>query len=208
MIISEKLFFSNAIQGIVIAITFSFLTLIFFTQNIVISLFSILSIAGVIGSVFTFIFVMGWEFGFIESSSLVAMIGFSVDYVVHLANHYVESPHLSRYNKTQEALREIGISVVSGAITTAGSALFLLFAQISVFKKFSAILIMTIVFSILYSLCFFTALCHIMGPEGHTGDLDHHIYKPIKDKCCLNKVLGKSHNHRTTQMKLKKQATR
>ena len=117
------------------------------------------------------------------------MIGFSVDYVVHLANHYVESPQLTRFKKTQESLREIGISVVSGAVTTSGAAAFLLFGQISVFRKFSSILIVTIAFSLIVSLFFFPALCHIMGPEGHCGDIDHHVIKPLKDKCCLNKSL-------------------
>lgn len=79
--------------------------------------------------------------------------------------------------------------MVSGAVTTCGAAAFLLFGQISVFRKFSAILIVTISFSIFVSLFFFPALCHVMGPEGHCGDVDHHLIKPLKDRCCLNRSL-------------------
>eukprot|EP01044_Picomonas_judraskeda_P025357 COSAG03_NODE_7322_length_934_cov_2.558084_2_plen_97_part_00 len=34
---------------------------------------------------------LGWELGVIESVSITVLVGLSVDYVVHLANSYVEA---------------------------------------------------------------------------------------------------------------------
>lgn len=42
----------------------------------------------------------GWEFGVAESITVVILIGFSVDYVVHLANHYVESSYDDKFTRT------------------------------------------------------------------------------------------------------------
>lgn len=34
---------------------------------------------------------LGWELGVIESVSITVLVGLSVDYVVHLANSYIEA---------------------------------------------------------------------------------------------------------------------
>jgi len=67
----------------------------------------------------------GWQIGVSESLSMVIMIGFSVDYVVHLSSEYLHSVHQSRNDKMKQAYSEMGISVVSGTFTTLGASLFL-----------------------------------------------------------------------------------
>ena len=96
----------------------------------------------------------GWELGMAESITIVMLIGLSVDYVVHLANHYVESTTDSRFERIQASLRDLGISILSGASTTIGSGTFLFFATIIMFNKFAALIYLTITFSLLYSLIF------------------------------------------------------
>jgi len=61
-------------------------------------------------------------------------------------------------------LKEIGISIISGAITTLGSGIFLFFAIISIFNKFAVLIVATILFSLGFSLIFFAALMHAVGP--------------------------------------------
>lgn len=74
-----------------ISVFLSFLVLLFSTCNAVVALYAILGIGGVIVSVVAVMNFSAWEFGVTESIAVVVLIGFSVDYVVHLANHYVES---------------------------------------------------------------------------------------------------------------------
>ena len=38
-------------------------------------------------------FALGWEVGASESVAMVILIGFSVDYVVHLSSDFTHSPH-------------------------------------------------------------------------------------------------------------------
>ena len=56
---------------------------------------------------------------------MVILIGFSVDYVVHLSSDYTHSAHFSRHDKMQQSYEEMGISILSGCITTFGSGAFL-----------------------------------------------------------------------------------
>lgn len=97
------------------------------------------------------------------------VIGFSVDYVVHLAAHYVHSAEMKRFNRTTEAVGEMGISIFSGAMTTIGCGSFLLMGQMNVFKKFGFTLTTTCTLAILFSLVYFIALSHGFGPEGQSG---------------------------------------
>ena len=125
---------------------------------------------------------MGWEFGVAESIAVVILIGFSVDYVVHLANHYVEAPYKDRKRRIQHALAEIGISIFSGAITTMLSGFALIFCTVILFDKFSILIMVTIVFALIMSFGLFAALCHACGPVGTFGDLRYWIVRPISAK--------------------------
>jgi predicted RND superfamily exporter protein len=134
------------------------------TLNIVISFFAVLSIFSIILSVMAVIGMFGWEFGISESISVVLVVGFSVDYTVHLGSHYIHSPYEDRYQRSKFALFEMGISILGGAITTIGSGVFLMPCVIIIFHKMAIMIISTIMFSLFYSLIFFVTLTHICGP--------------------------------------------
>jgi len=65
----------------------------------------------------------------------------------------------------------MGISILSGTITTFGCGAFLYGGQLMLFKKFSIIICSTILLSYLVSMLLFGALMHILGPEAGCGDL-------------------------------------
>ena len=117
----------------VIAIVFAFGMLMFSTMNVLISLYSTLAIIGIVASVVSIMVFAGWELGTAESVAVVVLIGFSVDYVVHLGNHYVESVYPDRRRRMDESMVHIGVSIISGAITTMGSGFFLFFTVIILF---------------------------------------------------------------------------
>lgn len=122
--------------------------------------------------------ILGWALGVIESIAIVILIGFSVDYAVHLANHYVESVYDDRFRRMQDALGGIGISIFSGAITTIGSGIFLFFAVVTFFQQFAILITFTILFSLMFSLGFYASLNHAIGPVRKVGDLKYYILTP------------------------------
>ena len=52
--------------------------------------------------------------------AVVIMIGLAVDYVVHLAADYKHTVQTTRSNKIKQAYSEMGVSILSGTITTLG----------------------------------------------------------------------------------------
>lgn len=176
---SERAFVSGAVTGIIISIVFAFIILLLATLNVVIATYSMLCVGFIVISVVAVMQLAGWEFGVAESIAVVVLIGFSVDYVVHLANHYVESALKHRRQRIRHALKEIGISIISGAITTVLSGAVLIFCVVIMFDKFAIIIVATIFFSFVASIGVFSSLCHLIGPNGTFGDLRFWVVRPI-----------------------------
>ena len=94
---------------------------------------------------------MGWDLGTTEAIAAVIVIGFSVDYCVHLANAYIENDAKDRETRTRIALTTMGISVTAGAITTIIAGAFLSLCILTFFVKFSFLICWTIVSSYLWA---------------------------------------------------------
>ena len=122
---SERAFVTSAVNGIIIAITFAYCILLLATQNWILATIAIGCVTIVIVSVVAIMSMQGWEFGVSESISVVILIGLSVDYVVHLASDYRHSAEPLREDKMKQAYKEMGVSILSGTITTFGSGIFL-----------------------------------------------------------------------------------
>jgi len=164
--LSERAFVTSAITGVGISMTLAFCVLLVATRNLIQSFLSILCVSGVILSIMALIQLNGWELGISESAALGVSIGLSVDYVVHLSADYMHSPFQTRFERMQQSYKHMGISILSGSITTIGSALFLLGGQLSVFYKFGILISSTIAFSFILAMLLFGALSHIVGAQG------------------------------------------
>jgi len=115
---------------------------------------------------------LGWEIGVSESLAMVILIGFSVDYVVHLSSDYVHSAHYSRHDKMQQSYQEMGVSILSGCVTTFGSGVFLFGGKLVTFNKFAIMITCTVVISFVVSMFLFGAIMHSFGPQDGFGDID------------------------------------
>merc|ERR1712038_888328 len=161
--------------GIAIALPLAFVVLLISTRNWIVSIFAILDIVGVIACEMGLMYCFGWKFGVIESVSVILVIGFSVDYVVHLANSYLESNGETRMERLSFALLTMGVSVVSGAMTTMLSGLMLVFPAFIFFYKMGWIIMTTVLLAMMWALLFFPAIVAAIGPEGEQGDLNKYL---------------------------------
>lgn len=59
----------------------------------------------------------------------------------------------------------MGISIMSGMITTAGSGAFLFGGVILTFQKFAVMITSTVTVSFLVAMVLFGAMCHSIGPQ-------------------------------------------
>eukprot|EP00930_Biecheleria_cincta_P052441 TRINITY_DN3768_c1_g1_i2.p1 TRINITY_DN3768_c1_g1~~TRINITY_DN3768_c1_g1_i2.p1 ORF type:complete len:1305 (+),score=119.87 TRINITY_DN3768_c1_g1_i2:214-3915(+) len=113
--------------------------------------------------------VYGWEFGAIEAISLIIVIGFSVDYALHVAEFYNQSSESTRYLRVQDALRRTGGALLGAAATTLLACPPILFCSIHMFVQFGMTLIANMILALIFSVLFFAALLVAAGPKPSNG---------------------------------------
>ena len=168
---------SGMVTGLAIAFPVAFCTLIFATHNVLIAAFAILTIAMIVSSVLGAAALEGWGLGVAESIAAVIVVGFSVDYTIHLGHMYDHAGRHegweSREERARYAILKMGSTVFAGAVTTMGSGSFMFACQLTFFTKMAFLICVTIAFSLLYSLIFFMPLLYLAGPSGTSGHITH-----------------------------------
>merc|ERR1719502_880723 len=103
-----------------LALGFACIVLVLATRNLVVAFCAIACIGSIVSSVMAFMFLIGWKLGVLEALVLVMVIGLSVDYVVHMADAYLEAPAEDRQGRTRYMLVKMGLAVINGGVTTVG----------------------------------------------------------------------------------------
>lgn len=174
---------SGAISGLLLVFVLAFVVLNVASGNVMISVIAVLTIAGIVATVMGIGIrgIMDWDLGTAESITIVILIGFSMDYTLHLSDAYMESPHSNREDRTRDAMTHLGISVTAGAFTTLISGLFLWATILIFFQKFAFNVTATVFTSFLFSIFFFPSLCLTIGPQGDWGNWST-MYKYLRRK--------------------------
>ena len=96
------------------------------TGNWIVTCFAMLTLFGIVSTILGSMALIGSTIGVLESICLSILVGISIDYVAHFCSAYISTPTaLSRAKRAQGAFVHIGVSVLSGMITTVSSGLFL-----------------------------------------------------------------------------------
>tara|TARA_B110000285_G_scaffold80800_1_gene93272 strand:+ start:1716 stop:2195 length:480 start_codon:yes stop_codon:yes gene_type:complete len=155
----------------------SFLVLLLTTKNFYISVMAILSISAIILGLMSMVNLFGWEFGIIESTCVIIFIGISVDYVVHICHQYIHAMDNQRKQRMDFAFKNMGATILGGALTSSFSAFFLIICQADSLNKFGILLLTTIISSMIVSLVFLPGVIYIIGPNKQQGDLEFLVTK-------------------------------
>nr|XP_044625208.1 protein dispatched homolog 3 [Equus asinus] len=169
----------SALYGLALSLLICVAAVAVFTTHVLLLLPVLLSILGIVCLVVTIMYWSGWEMGAVEAISLSILVGSSVDYCVHLVEgyllagenlppHQAEDTHSQRQWRTLEAVRHVGVAIVSSALTTVIATVPLFFCIIAPFAKFGKIVALNTGISILYTLTVSTALLGIMAPGSFT----------------------------------------
>merc|ERR1719231_1755811 len=97
------------------------------------------------------------------------LTGFAVDYVVHLAHSYMESDDPLRLGRVHDAVRDMGISVFWGMLTSFISAVVLSTLQLQFFAKFGIFFLLTIIYAYFWAVLFLMPMLAFIGPQGGGG---------------------------------------
>merc|ERR1719343_838313 len=149
----------------------AFIVMIIATANWWISAIGLLNIMSIVAIILGWMPLLGWSLGEYECIFMIATVGLSVDYTVHLLHAYNHVVEFDRLTKAKGAMAEMGVSVVSSAITTLLAASLLFACRFYFFFQFGAFIFIVIFASILMSLTFLMPLIMLIGPEGDQGSL-------------------------------------
>lgn len=165
---TQGLFKQSAISGACIGTVLAFIVILLATQQIIIAFLSFVSIASILVTVIAMMKIANYELGSTTSICITILAGFAVDYVVHLAHAYNHSRAPTREAKFQEAIDVIGVSVLSGMVTSVLAAMVLLTCSLQFFAKFGFFMVFTVVWAWLWGNCFFMAMLRLVGPDDST----------------------------------------
>lgn len=154
---TQRIYVRAAIQSACLGLGIAFTVLLIATRVFHIALFATFNILCVLASIVGSIVMLGWSLGSIESILISITAGFAVDYVVHLAHAY-ERAKGDTYERIATAFGEMGISVLSGMVTSVGASIPLFFCQLQFFKKFGTFICLTIAFSWIFANFFFMSI--------------------------------------------------
>jgi len=154
---NQKIFRTSALTGALIGCAIAFLVILVSTMNPVIAAFATFSITCVLCSVVGTVTILGWTLGTTTAILISILAGFSVDYVVHLAHAFVETPG-NQEQKVKGAFADMGVSVMSGMLTSVLASLPLFLCKINFFAAFGTFLCTTIAFSWVYANFMFMGL--------------------------------------------------
>lgn len=163
---TSQVFLTSAINGIIYSLSAAAVVLLISTRSISVSFFSFLSIVCIVAGCMGAMVILGWELGIVEAVCASLVTGFSVDFVIHFANAFLECRESGRAQRSRFACFQMGVSVLGGANTTIGASIFLLMCDLTFFSQFGAFMCATIFFSLLYSNLFFISSMMLFGPEG------------------------------------------
>ena len=88
-----------------------------------------------------------------------------------MSEAYTEAHGDTRDERVLIMIEEMGVSVLSGALSTLIAAFFMFFAPNQFFVKFASFLFVTIALSCIYALVLFPAALAVFGPLGNAGSL-------------------------------------
>mmetsp|Transcript_19436 Transcript_19436/g.41739 ORF Transcript_19436/g.41739 Transcript_19436/m.41739 type:complete len:1230 (+) Transcript_19436:66-3755(+) len=176
--VTQNAMVQAAIMGIGMSLLISFVVLVLVTWNWWVAGLGLLNIVAITCVFMGIIPIMGWSLGENECIFLIAVVGLSVDYTVHLLHVYHHCPHKTRVARAREALAEMGVSVINSALTTLLAAAILFGCGFYFFFQFGAFIFLVIGFSIVMSITLLIPLLTTIGPQNEQGDLP-----PLRKQC-------------------------
>ncbi len=199
--------YSSLVASMAIALIILLLT----SGNIIISVFSIITISFSIADTIAVFVLLGWDLNVLESVVIIMSVGLSVDFSCHYGVAYINSNRIfekkrektskckaiahfiesykhnnkERFLRINDIFTRVGSAVLMAAITTFLAGFSMFPSSLTSFSKMGQFLMLVMCTSYLFATFFFVPLCALMGPTGHFGNLRlKHWSVLVFSKCC------------------------
>ncbi len=106
----------------------------------------------------------GVRFNSIAVTNLIMAVGLSVDYTLHLVHRFQNTPGMTRVERVQRTLTDIGPAVVVGGFSTFLGVLPMTMATSVIFRTFMKMMFGTVVFGLGVGLLLVPTALTLIGP--------------------------------------------
>jgi len=172
----------STITSLAILCVLAFMAMLAFTHSMVLSGIVVISTVIVILILAFFTTsIFKWKLGLIEVIAFIYFVGYALDYSLHIVYKYASDEALivepqpsyvpadkprrvQRVQRTIFAMKAMGSATSGSAVTTSGSALFLIFCTLTLFVKLGAMCFTLTTASIIFALLALPAFLMLFGP--------------------------------------------
>mmetsp|Transcript_34503 Transcript_34503/g.59278 ORF Transcript_34503/g.59278 Transcript_34503/m.59278 type:complete len:167 (-) Transcript_34503:380-880(-) len=135
---------SSAYQNMIAGLCLAVVVILIFTNNWWLTALCALALYSIISLVFCEMVFFGWEVDILVAIDISIASGMSVDYVLHLAHAY-NGETGDHADKVRKALKDMGVSVASGMLTTFFACIALFLCDMLWFRLFGCFIAMVII---------------------------------------------------------------
>mmetsp|Transcript_22143 Transcript_22143/g.39788 ORF Transcript_22143/g.39788 Transcript_22143/m.39788 type:complete len:1236 (+) Transcript_22143:70-3777(+) len=171
-LVTQREMVKAAMLGILLSLTVTYIVMVMTTMNIRIATLGILNITAITCAFLGVLPIIGWSLGENECIFMIASVGLSVDYTVHLLHAYSSVTEPGRLQRAKGALAEMGISVANSAVTTLLAAAILFGCGFFFFFQFGGFIFAVIGLSNIMAFNLLIPLLVLFGPEEKQGSLE------------------------------------
>lgn len=166
----QRVLSESTSQAIAVAMAISFVTLLFVTLNILISVYAIITITCSIFSTMAILVLLGWKLNVLESIAVSTAIGLAVDFSLHYGvNYRYFSVENDRLSATKSALANMAGPTAMAALTTGLAGALMLPSSVLAYIQIGIFLVIVMLVSWLYSTFLFSSILSTIGPERGFG---------------------------------------
>mmetsp|Transcript_34502 Transcript_34502/g.59276 ORF Transcript_34502/g.59276 Transcript_34502/m.59276 type:complete len:201 (-) Transcript_34502:201-803(-) len=176
---------SSAYQNMIAGLCLAVVVILIFTNNWWLTALCALALYSIISLVFCEMVFFGWEVDILVAIDISIASGMSVDYVLHLAHAY-NGETGDHADKVRKALKDMGVSVASGMLTTFFACIALFLCDMLWFRLFGCFIAMVIITAFAVSMFGMMSLLALAGPGDGQGEMPF-CNKPMDAGVCKKK---------------------
>ncbi|KAM6461063.1 protein dispatched homolog 2 isoform 1-T1 [Liasis olivaceus] len=167
-----------------LSIAICFVVLLLTTWNILLTAFSIITIAGTALVTVGLLVLLEWQLNAIESLFISAAVGLSIDFTVNYCISYHLCSHSDRLSRVAFSLKQMSCATIMGTSALFSAGVIMLPATVLAYRKLGIFMMMIKCISCGFATFFFQSLCCFFGPNKNCGQILWpcvHILKDYSD---------------------------
>ncbi|KAJ8042916.1 Protein dispatched-like 1 [Holothuria leucospilota] len=173
---------SGTVLTICISLSTAAIVLFLVTQNILITIYAMITITFIVSSVVGTLVLLGWQLNIFEAIAFSLAVGLSVDFTIHYGVAYTIAPFTDRKDRTFFAIETLSSSITVAAISTFAAGAVMIPAVVIGYSQIGTFLTLVMSLSWLFSTFFFSSMCMAIGPNSSCCQISFKRF--LKMKSC------------------------